>query len=124
VPVNGTLSAVTIVLALAVAVWAVVATVRDRPPDRGQILGLAVVEASIVALLGAAAASVATGQRPASTVTFVGYVVTILCLPLLGAILARLEPTRWGSGVVAVVCLTVPVLVLRLQQTWSAVTGG
>jgi hypothetical protein len=122
--VNGTLSAVTIVLSLALAAWAVVTAVRDRPPDRSHILGLAVVEASIFALLGAAVAAVATGERPASAATFIGYVVTILCLPPLGAVIARLEPTRWGAGVVAVVGLTVPVLVLRLQQTWSAATSG
>jgi hypothetical protein len=124
VPVNGTLSTVTIVLSLALAAWSLVTGYRDRPPDRTHLAGLALVELSLVALLVAALVSVAGGARPASAVTFVGYVVTVLCLPPLGYVLARLEPTRWGTVIIGVVCLTVPVLVLRLQQTWQAVTSG
>lgn len=121
---NGTLSAIVIALSLLVGVWALVAAVRDRAPDRGQVIGLGAVELSLVVLLIAAAVAVAGGDRPASAVTFLGYVVTILCLPPLGALLARLEPTRWGSVIVLVVCLTIPVLVLRLHQTWQVVTSG
>jgi len=122
--VNGTLSAIVIVLSLLAGVWALVAAVRDRAPDRLQLIGLALVEVALVVLLVAAAIAVAGGDRPASSVTFLGYVVTVLCLPPLGALLARLEPTRWGSVIVLVVCLTVPVLVLRLHQTWQVVTSG
>ena len=37
--------------------------------------------------------------------------------------LARLEPTRWGTLILGVACLVLPVLVLRLQQL-AEVTGG
>jgi hypothetical protein len=124
VPVNGTLSAIAIVLSLLLAVWSFVAAARDRAPDRVHLVGIGVVEASVVALVGAAVAAIATGDRPASIGTFVGYCVTILLLPALGWILARLEPTRWGAVIIGAVCLTVPVLVVRLQQTWTAVTSG
>ena len=36
--------------------------------------------------------------------------------------LARLEPPRWGSLILGVACLVIPVLVLRLQQI-ASVTG-
>jgi hypothetical protein len=124
VPVNGTLSAITVALALIVAVWAFIAAARNRPPDRSHLVGLAVVEGLLLVLVAVALAAVAGGERPASPVTFFGYVITILCLPPLGWVLARLEPTRWGATIIGVVCLTVPVLVLRLQQTWTAVTSG
>jgi hypothetical protein len=124
VPVNGTLSAIAIGLSLLLAVWSFVTAARDRAPDRLQLIGLGVVEASLVALLAAALVSVAGGERPASAGTFVGYTITALLLPVLGWILARMEPTRWGAVIIGAVCLTVPVLVLRLQQTWSAVTSG
>ena len=123
-PVNGTLSTATIVVSLALAAWSLVTGYRNRPPDRTHLGGLAVVEGLLVALVGAALVAVAGGEAPASAVTFYGYVVTILLLPVLGAVLAWLEPTRWGAVVIGVVCLTVPVLVLRLQQTWEAVTSG
>jgi hypothetical protein len=124
VPVNGTLSAIVITLSLLVAAWALVEALRDRAPNRGHLIGLALVEVALIALLVAAAVAVAGGDRPASGVTFLGYVVTIVCLPPLGALLAKLEPTRWGCVIVLVVCLTVPVLVLRLHQTWQVVTSG
>ena len=56
--------------------------------------------------------------------TFIGYLITTLCLPPLAAVLARMEPTRWGSVIVTVVRPVVPVLVLRLQQTWAEVSVG
>ncbi|MDG4823121.1 hypothetical protein O7635_14795 [Asanoa sp. WMMD1127] len=121
VPVNGTLSAIVIVLSLLVGAWALVEALRDRAPGRAQLIGLGVVELAVIVLLIAAATS---GDSPASAVTFLGYVVTVLCLPPLGWVLARLEPTRWGSAIVVVVALTVPVLVLRLHQTWQVVTSG
>ncbi|SNT13470.1 hypothetical protein SAMN05421812_103326 [Asanoa hainanensis] len=123
-PVNGTLSGIVIGLSLLVGAWALVSALRHRAPDRGQLIGLAVVEVALIVLLVAAAVAASGGDRPASAVTFLGYVVTIVCLPPLGWVLARLEPTRWGSVIVVVVCLTIPVLVLRLHQTWQVVTSG
>ena len=124
VPVNGTLSGIVIGLSLLLGAWALVEALRDRAPGRGHLIGLGVVEVSLVALLVSAAMAAADGDRPASAVTFLGYVVTIICLPPLGYVLAKLEPTRWGSVIILVVCLTVPVLVLRLHQTWQVVTSG
>ena len=113
-----------IALSLLVGAWALVEALRDRPPARGHLIGLAVVEVALIVLLVAAAIAATGGDRPASAVTFLGYVVTIVCLPPLGWVLAKLEPTRWGSIIIVVVCLTIPVLVLRLHQTWQVVTSG
>ncbi|MEV4624103.1 hypothetical protein AB0J74_36000 [Asanoa sp. NPDC049573] len=124
VPVNGTLSGLVIGLSLLVGVWALVEALRDRAPGRGHLVGLALVEVALIALLISAAVAVAGGDRPASAATFLGYVITIICLPPLAYVLAKLEPTRWGSVIILVVCLTVPVLVLRLHQTWQVVTSG
>jgi hypothetical protein len=122
--VNGPLATLTIVAALVLAAWALVAAVRKRPPDRSHFVGLAVLGLIVIALTVAAGVAIAGGERPASMATFLGYLVTIVCLPPLGWVLARMEPTRWGSVIVTVVCLVVPVLVLRLEQTWSAVSNG
>jgi hypothetical protein len=120
---NGLLATLTIILALAVAGWASVAALRNRPPDRSHLVGLAVLEVVVIALTAAALVAVAGGQRPGEPGAFWGYVATIVCLPPIAAVLARMEPTRWGSVIVLVICLVVPVLVVRLQQTWQ-VTGG
>ncbi|GAB3815226.1 hypothetical protein GCM10027605_62140 [Micromonospora zhanjiangensis] len=122
-PVDGAIAVVPIVLSLLVAGWALVGTLRNRPPDRGQFAGLAVLEAALLALAVAAVVALVGGQRPGEAGTFAGYLVTLVCLPPLAAVLARMEPTRWGSTIVLVICLVAPVVVVRLQQTWVA-TGG
>lgn len=120
---NGLLVAIAITLSLVLAGWALLTTVRDRPPDRSHLVGLALVEVALLALTGAALAAWAGGSGPGEVGTFVGYLVTLVCLPPIAAVLARMEPTRWGSLIVTVVCLVIPVVVVRLQQTW-AVAGG
>jgi hypothetical protein len=63
------------------------------------------------------------GSRPAETETFIGYLITTVCFVPTGWVLARMEPTRWGTLILGVACLVLPVLVLRLQQI-ASVTGG
>lgn len=116
---NGPLEILTIALSLVLAGWSGVAALRNRPPDRSHLVGLVVVEAAVVALTVAVLVAIAGGAGPAEAGTFWGYLITLVCLPPLAAVLARMEPTRWGSVIVLVVCLVMPVLVVRLQQTWE-----
>jgi len=122
-PVNDALATLTIVLALAVAAWALIAALRDRPPGWSQLIGLAAVEIAILALAVATGISVLGGEGPGDAATFSGYLISTVCLPVLAGVLARMEPTRWGSVTVMVFCLVIPVLVVRLQQTWSGAGG-
>ncbi|WP_435206269.1 hypothetical protein [Micromonospora sp. bgisy143] len=122
-PVDGLLATVSIVLSLLVAVWALVAAVRHRPPDRVQFAGLAVLELGLLALGVLALVAVGGGDRPGEPGAFFGYLVTLVCLPPLAWVLARMEPTRWGSAIVCAVCLVTPVVVVRLQQTWEVLGG-
>ncbi|MGW0431224.1 hypothetical protein ACWDV4_01545 [Micromonospora sp. NPDC003197] len=122
-PVDGVLATVAIVLSLALAAWSLIATVRDRAPDLSHMIGLAVVEVSLLALTAAALVAIFGGDRPHEAATFAGYLVTLVCLPPLAAVLAKMEPTRWGSAIITVVCLVNPVLIVRLQQTWEVVGG-
>ncbi|WP_373321821.1 hypothetical protein [Micromonospora okii] len=122
-PVDGALATATIVLSLVLAVWALVAAVRNRPPDRVQLAGLAVLEAGLLALTALALVALGGGERPGEPGAFFGYLVTLVCLPALAWVLARMEPTRWGSGIICAICLVVPVVVVRLQQTWEVLGG-
>jgi hypothetical protein len=122
-PVDGILATASIVLSLAIAVWALVAALRNRPPDRVQLIGLAVLELALLALAVVALVALGGGERPGEPGAFAGYLVTLVCLPPLAAVLARMEPTRWGSGIVCAVCLVTPVVVVRLQQTWEVLGG-
>ncbi|MEV4759631.1 hypothetical protein AB0J86_31670 [Micromonospora sp. NPDC049559] len=118
-PVGGALATVTIVLSLVLAAWSLLSTARNRPPDRSHLAGLALVELGLLALVVNAALAWAGDSGPGEAATFLGYLVTIVCLPPLAAVLARMEPTRWGSLIVTVICLVIPVLIVRLQQTWQ-----
>lgn len=122
-PVTGAVATVPIVLSLLAAGWALLATVRDRPPDWSHLVSLAVVEVSLLVLAVSAVQAMSDGARPGEPGTFAGYLVTLVCLPPLAAVLAKMEPTRWGSVIITVICLVNPVVVVRLQQTW-AVAGG
>lgn len=122
-PVDGLLATVPIVLSLLVAVWALVATLRHRAPDRVQYAGLALLEVALLVLAAVALVALGGGDRPGEPGAFFGYLVTLVCLPPLAWVLARMEPTRWGSAIVCAVCLVTPVVVVRLQQTWEVVGG-
>ncbi|MBM0279927.1 hypothetical protein [Micromonospora tarensis] len=122
-PVDGIVATVSIVLSLLVAAWALVVAVRQRPPDRVQFVGLAALEVSLLVLAVLAVVAVGGGDRPGEPGAFFGYLVTLVCLPPLAWVLARMEPTRWGSAIVCAVCLVTPVVVVRLQQTWEVLGG-
>ena len=118
-PVDGLLATAAIVLSLLVAAWALIATLRHRAPDRVQFAGLAVVEVAVLALTVVALVALGGGDRPDEPGAFFGYVATVVCLPPMAWVLARMEPTRWGSAIVCAICLVTPVVVVRLQQTWE-----
>jgi hypothetical protein len=122
-PVDGLLATASIALSLLVAAWALVATLRRRAPDRVQFAGLAVLEAALLALTAFALVALGGGERPGEPGAFFGYLATLVCLPPLAWVLARMEPTRWGSAIVCAVCLVTPVVVVRLQQTWEVLGG-
>ncbi|WP_405116731.1 hypothetical protein OG559_17045 [Micromonospora sp. NBC_01405] len=122
-PVDGILATATIVLSLVLAVWALVAAMRNRSPDRVQFAGLAVLELGLLALTVGALVALGGGERPGEPGAFFGYLVTLVFLPPLAWVLARMEPTRWGSAIICAICLVTPVVAVRLQQTWEALGG-
>jgi hypothetical protein len=63
------------------------------------------------------------GERPQEQGTFIGYLFfSVLVLPA-AVVWARAEPGRWGNGVLAVGCLTLSVMIVRMAQLWE-MTGG
>ena len=121
--VNGPLSVVVIVAALALGVWCLIRAALNRPPSRFDLLATAALGLLVAALVVVGVVILFGGQRPRETTTFVGYLITAIVFAPAAFLLARLEPTRWGSVILGVACLVIPVLVLRLQQI-AAVTGG
>ncbi|MFG2042603.1 hypothetical protein [Dactylosporangium sp. NPDC048998] len=110
------------VLSLALAAWAFAEFFRRREPTRPLFAGLGVVELLVLVQVVVLVVRLAGGQGPSAggdQVTLVGYLLTAALLPPAGAVLARMEPTRWGSLLIGAAAVIVPVLILRLGQIWN-----
>jgi hypothetical protein len=117
--VNGALATAVIVAALALAAWGGLTALLDRPTGPAIEAGAALVEVGLLALTAVALVDIAGGARPAEPGTFAGYLITTLALLPVAVIMARMEPTRWGSAMLGGGALVVPVLILRLQQVYG-----
>ena len=120
---NGPLSVATIVAALLLAAWYLLRAALNRAPNRADLVAAAVLSVLVAVLVVVAVVGLFHGPRPAETGTFAGYLITTIAFAPVAAYLARLEPTRWGSLILGVACLVLPVLVLRLHQI-ASVTGA
>ena len=109
-------------LALAVGALAGVATARGRRVDDVQLVATAVLELGMLVQAVVGVVRLLGVERPVSGVVFVGYLLTTVLVPPLGAFWAVGERSRWGTGVLAVAGLTCAILVVRLEQVWR--TGG
>jgi hypothetical protein len=95
--VYGPLAFVIMLASLAVGAWCFVAVGRDRFLDRSHWVLLWTLEAMVLIRRSSRWARLIGGDRPVELATFVGYLLTaVLFLPA-AAVLARMEPTRWGS---------------------------
>ncbi|MEV6344979.1 hypothetical protein [Actinoplanes sp. NPDC051851] len=120
---NGPLSAATIVVALLLAAWYFLRCALDRAPSRYDLLATLVLSALVAVLVVVAVVGLFDGTRPSDTGTFAGYLITTIAFAPTSLYLARMEPTRWGSLILGIGAIVLPVLVLRLQQI-ASVTGA
>lgn len=114
---------VVIAASLAYAAWCLYALVRNQIPREPHVIGAGVVELLLLVQVVAAVILLAVEGAPDQLGVFIAYlVVSVLVLPL-GLFWALAEKSRWGTAVLMVAALTVPVIVIRLQQLWEAVGG-
>lgn len=116
---NGPLSVATIVAALVLAVWLLLRSALNKAPSRLDLIATAVLGVLVAVLVIVAIAGLFDGSRPRDIGTFSGYLLTTIAFAPVAVWLARMEPTRWGTLILGVACLVLPVLVLRLQQIAS-----
>jgi hypothetical protein len=112
-----------IVLALAVAGWASVYVVRERPLDNPMFYGLAGLELLLVAQLVVGIVATGATERDVAAATFVGYLLTAVLILPLAVVWAVAEKSRWGMAVVVLGGCTVAALILRADQVWAAPSG-
>ena len=109
-----------VALSLAAMVYAVVLAARDKRIDWPLLGVLGVVEVLLLAQLVVGIVQLAGTERDVSGPFFVGYLIGSLIVLPLGALWALAESSRWGAGALAVACLVIPVLELRLHEIWTA----
>ena len=109
-----------VALSLAAMVYAVVLAARDKRIDWPLLGVLGVIEVLLLAQLVVGIVQLAGTERDVSGPFFVGYLIGSLIVLPLGALWALAESSRWGAGALAVACLVIPILELRLHEVWTA----
>ncbi|TDU90327.1 hypothetical protein EV138_3913 [Kribbella voronezhensis] len=111
---------VLVALSLAAMVFAVLLAALDRRIN-WPILGvLGVIEVALIAQLVVGVVQLAGTSRDVSGPFFVGYLIGSLLILPVGALWALAESSRWGAGALAIACLVIPILELRLHDIWVA----
>ncbi len=116
---NGPLPALVTIVSLVLAAWALVQVIRNRPVGRGLLVGVGVLEVALVALLITGIVQMLGSDHDFSRATFVGYLVGAVAIPPVAAAWSMDETDRYGTTVLLVALLVMPVMVLRLQQIWA-----
>ena len=107
-----------VVAALVLALVAFAAAALDRLPPRVHLLSLIALQLVLVAQ--AVIALFRLGGWDGRLGELLGYLaVSVVVLPG-GMALVVEERSRWGTLVLAVACLTVAVVTMRLQVVWDA----
>jgi hypothetical protein len=113
------------VVALAAAAWALVLAVLDHPitlrtkPTLGLAGVVVLLEAGLLVQAVIGVVAMLGSDRELDRATFVGYLVGVAVVLPLGAVWSLAERSRWGAGVLTVTCVSVPVMILRLNQLWA-----
>ena len=110
-----------IVLSLLLAAAATVYVALDRPTGPLLLSGLALLEAGLLAQAVVGIVQLARGDGDGvNDLVFVGYLIGTLLFVPAAAWWALGERSRAGTAALIVVGLVVPVMILRLQQIWTA----
>ncbi|MGH3548662.1 MAG: hypothetical protein ACRDQU_11255 [Pseudonocardiaceae bacterium] len=95
------------------------ALLLGRPLTRVLLGVLAMLELGLLVQAVSGVGNMLFTSRQLDRFAFVGYLVGPLLIVPLAAVWALAERSRWGSGVLVVGCLAVPVMIVRLHQVWT-----
>lgn len=107
-------------LSLAAMVFAVVLAARDKRINWTLLGLLGVIEVGLLAQLVIGIVQLTQTTRDVSGPFFIGYLIGSLLILPVGALWALAESSRWGAGALAVACLVIPIVELRLYEIWTA----
>jgi len=111
---------VLVALSLAAMAFALVLAALDRRINWPLLGVVGVVEVALVAQLVVGIVQLVGTDRDVSGPFFVGYLIGSLIILPIGALWALAESSRWGAGALAIACVVIPVVELRLHDLWVA----
>jgi hypothetical protein len=117
-----TLAYVVMAMAGVAVIWGLGTAIANRPPGKAQLLYAAGVWLVTLAQSIIAAVQLASGFRPQSLATTLGYLIGIVLLIPLAWLWANAERTRFSGIVLAVAALAVVAMTLRLLVLWTPAT--
>lgn len=106
-------------VSLLVGLGAIALALADRRPLTLLAYGLVLVEVAALVQVVVAIVQAVRGERPDEVATFIGYALTSLLVPPVGALWALSDKSKWGTGAAGVAALVLAVLTLRMQQVWG-----
>lgn len=81
--------------------------------------GLVLVEVAALVQVVVSIVQAVRGERPTEVATFIGYALTSLLAPPVGALWALSDKSKWGTAAAGISALVLAVLTLRMQQVWG-----
>ena len=120
----GTAGTAVIVVGLVLAVVTGVLALLAKPLPRWVYALVGLLEIAVLWMTVVCIVAWVGGNAPSDPVVFLAYLAVVIAAGPATAWWGAGEPGRWGSGVVAMAGLVVPVLVIRLQQVWTGATAG
>ncbi len=117
----GPLAVAVAVVAVALGVAGLVLAAFDRRPGKPLLQGILLLQLLLLAQAAGAVAKLLGGDRPEEFGAFTGYLIVSVLLVPGGAFWSLEEESRYGTLILAVVCLVVAVLQQRLVGLWATV---
>lgn len=118
---TGPYATFTILVSVAVALWALVHVIINRPMSRPLHASQLVIAALFIILAIGGIVQLISTQPAIPRAEFLGYLLLSPIIPIGSWWWTRGDDTRIGSAIVVVVSLVMPILVVRIQQVWATV---
>ena len=107
-------------IAIAGGVLCLALGLAGRKPSDLSMGATALVELLLIVQLFVAIASPLAGNRATgSLLEFYTYLVSAILLPVAAGLWALIERSRWSTVILGVVCLSVAVMLYRMNQIWN-----
>ena len=113
------LAYVVIAISLCVGIGIIGLAIANRRPLTLLAYGLVTLEAVALVQVLVAVVQAVRGERPDEVATFVGYALTSVLVPPVGALWALSDKSKWGTAAAGVAALVLAVLTVRMQQVWG-----